>query len=143
MGRLVSDKSTIVKPKRAEPKRANKPSRRIILLSGTWHSPEQFFSLEATIFVTQEGDANGDILWVTVYAPSSPPGFKGSEFVGGWMRGAQLYLEGYYADPLLACDRYSIELLGTAKAGRFEGTSLTFGQGGKMAGTYDIVETQD
>jgi hypothetical protein len=139
----MSETRTATKPKPATPTPATRPSRRIILLSGTWRSFQQHFELEATIFVTTDGIANGDILWITVYAPSSPPGYRGSELVQGWARGMQLEFSGYYADPGLACDQYNIMLCGTPRSGPFVGSSVTFGQRGEMRGTYDIVEQQD
>jgi hypothetical protein len=122
---------------------APKPSGRIILLSGAWQSFKQAYQFEATIFVTPEGGANGDILWITVYSEFSPPGSTGSEFVRGLAHGIHLTIEGYYADPLLACDQYSIMLCGSPKAGPFVGTSVTFGRGGEMSGTYNVVEQRD
>jgi hypothetical protein len=129
---------TKARPDTAKTAPAPKFSRRIILLSGEWHSYRQNFQFEATIFVTPDGAANGDIYWAGLDRPT-----KGAEYVHGWARGMRLEFEGYYADPGLALDQYGVTLLGTPQSGPFVGTSVTFGWGGEMSGSYHIVEQKD
>jgi hypothetical protein len=141
----MSDIHTIVRPDVESPSPVPKVSRRIILLSGRWQSRiRTVFDLEATIFVSPDGSAVGDILWIYVDAPGAPAGTTGVELVQGTAQGMRLELQGYQSDAYIACDHYSIRLCGSATTGEFAGESLAYGWGGAcMSGTYHIVEQRD
>jgi len=138
----MSDTHTIAKAEAETPSPTSKPSGRIILLSGGWRARiRSVFKLEATIFVSPDGGAIGDILWINVDTPGSPPGQTGMELVRGTAHGMRLDLEGYQTDGNVVCVQYCIRLCGTAEAGEFVGESIAIGWGGaQMSGTYNIVE---
>jgi len=138
----MSDTRTIAKPEADIPSPEPKVSRRIILLSGGWQSRiRTVFNLEATIFVSPDGGAIGDILWIYVDAPGAPPGHTAVELVRGTMHGMRLVLEGYQAEGGVVRDQYSILLCGSAETGEFVGESVAIGWGGAvMSGTYHVVE---
>ena len=139
----MSDTHTITKPIVQAP--TPKVGRRIILLSGHWESRiRTVFDLEATIFVSPDGSAVGDILWIYVDAPGAPPGHKAVELVAGTMQGMRLELEGYQVQGGVVCDQYLIRLCGSAEAGEFIGESVAIEWGGaSMSGTYNIVEQRE
>jgi hypothetical protein len=142
----MSDTRSLAKPKAKKPTPATRPSRRVILLSGLWSARiRSVFNLDATIFVSPDGAAVGDIRWVNVDTPmGAVPGATGMELVRGTVQGMHLSLEGYHAEWPIVCDQYSIRLCGSAEGGEFVGESVAKGWGGaKMSGTYHIVEHRE
>jgi hypothetical protein len=116
--------------------------RRIILLSGEWRMPGCVLHLEATIFASDDGAAQGDIFWTNVDTPKAPADLACTELVRGTAGGMSLDLQGYKIDRPLVRERYRIMLVGEAHAGVFEGaSSLHAGVwDGKLSGAYQVVE---
>jgi hypothetical protein len=139
MPRISTIDRTKPTPESASPKA--EPVRRIILLSGEWWMPDSRFHLEATIFVSPGGGAEGEIFWTNIDTPFLAPDACGTELVRGAAGGMSLDLQGYRIDGPLVMDHYLISLVGDAHAGHFEGKSEAHGAwDARLSGEYQIVE---
>lgn len=118
------------------------PRRRIILLSGEWRLPGCLLHLEATIFASGDGAAQGDIFWTNVDTPSAPADLACTELVRGTADGAIIDIRGYKIDMPLIREHYRIALLGDGRAGAFTGASSVHDEiwDAELSGTYQVVE---
>jgi hypothetical protein len=98
---------------------------RVLFLSGTWERPRNEFRLRATIIVGRDGSADGSIYWRAIRVHGQAAHFFATEWVHGFIKGRDVELEGYEAEPGLFRDSYRITLSGDAETGTFSGITRT------------------
>jgi hypothetical protein len=111
---------------------------RVLFLSGTWERPGDEFRLRATIIVGRNGSADGSIYWRAIRVHGQEVHFFATEWVYGFIKGRDVGLRGYAAEPGLFRDSYGITLSGDSETGTFSGITLTgaYDWSGRIEGRY-------
>lgn len=114
---------------------------RLLILSGSWNMPKNHYELTATIYLTNDGGADGSIHWIARTIWGKNVAYTGVERVRGQYFANSLALNGQMVDPGLAKDNYRIILNGTGSSGNFLGTSRTClnDWSGRLRGSYIFV----
>lgn len=116
------------------------PGRRIILLSGEALVEHSIYHMEATLFASESGALEGEILWSVSRSRYLPNDAAGVEQVRGAAAASQLTFSGYKMEGPFVKERYRISLFGAEEAGVFEGASEAYGAwDAHLSGSYQVV----
>ena len=126
-------------PKKTEAFRTSRYDHRILFLSGYWEKPKCRARLQGTIYVFDNGFADGLIDWQVLLQYGERINVFGTEQVNGFVIGSDVELDGYETDPVLYIDNYKMHLAG-GEAGVFGGKSLTRERNwsGTLEGNYQF-----
>lgn len=112
--------------------------RRVLFLTGTWERPDNLFRFRATVFVANDGTAEGSFYWQAFRVHGRPAAYFATEWVRGSVRGREVALDGYKVEVGLSADTYKITLEGDGEFGVFGGVTRTWlnNWSGRTAGRY-------